>query len=1079
MIFRILSLLSILSILYSCSPKLPEEVNIAMELLPNELDYNQHVKPILSDKCFACHGPDKNKQKAGLRLDLASTAYLELPENPGKYAIDPGSLRNSEVIRRIISNDPDVVMPTPESHLNLTSYEKAILIRWIDEGAEYKPHWAFVATEMPGIPKVDQPELVKSPIDNFILSKLKEKGLKPSKQADKEILVRRVTIDLTGLPPTLLEIDQFLNDKSPDAYEKLVDRLLKSPHYGERLATDWLDVARFADSHGYTVDRIRDMSPYRDWVIESFNKNQRYDQFLHWQIAGDLMKGPKGGAPSKEMLIATAFNRNHPQNLEGGIVEEEFKTEYVLDRANTIGDGVLALSVGCARCHDHKYDPVSQKNYFELSAFFVNIQEAGQISWDNAMPAPVLQLPTKSEEKELKLVNDEILALIENLETVQKIGEKDFQKWINNKDYQSLAKIEIPKVGLQAVFNFDKKDLKNTVNKKETAFLTRETGKEEEVEFVEGKHREGVKFNGDTWMKMGNAGIFRKSEPFSIGLWVNIPPELTDGVIMHKSLAERLYNFRGYHLFIKNGKLEMNLGHVYPGNAITKLAKKKLPTNQWIQLTMTYDGSSKAAGLNLYLNGKSLEMDTKMDQLSKDIIFDIKQVSPQPGIQLGGWWRGNGFTNGKIDDLMVYDRELTLFEIGILAETNKWQTIASKSSKTLSKQDELALRNYYFSCVHLPSLKMSKEITNQRSKLADLTEPIQELMVFKESPQPKQSYVLDRGLYDAIGEKVYPNTPEAIFKFPKSFPKNRVGLAQWITDARNPLTSRVAVNRYWQMFFGVGIVKTAEDFGNQGELPTHPKLLDYLAIEFQKSGWNVKHLVKSIVMSGTYRQDSKLNKEYLEKDAPNRYLARGPAIRLTAEMMRDNALTASGLLNEEIGGKSIKPYQPEGLWRINGATYVPDTGATVYKRSLYVIIKRSVPNPTLATFDAPARNTCTVRRQKTNTPLQALVTLNDPTFVEASMVIGEKMTLEPNFDKSLSDAFRSLTGRKPIPEEIKILKALKEKELARFSANLDKTKGWTSAGQYQVDNQLNKAEVAANAVVASTIMNSDATLIKR
>ncbi len=1079
MIHKGLAIICFLSILISCSPELPEDVAEAMELVPHELDYNQHVKPILSDKCFACHGPDKNKQKAGLRLDVANAAYDELPETPGKYAIDPGSLRNSEVFKRIISSDPDYVMPTPESHLSLTAYEKAILIKWIDEGAVYKPHWAFVAPEMPKIPEVDNSKFVRNPIDNFILSKLKEKKLTPSPEADKELLLRRVTFDLTGLPPTVDEIEHFLKDKKPDAYERVVDRLLASPHYGERLATDWLDVSRFADSYGYTVDRIRDMSPYRDWVIKSFNENQRYDTFLHWQVAGDLMKGPHGGPATKEMQIATAFNRNHPQNLEGGIVEEEFQTEYVLDRANTIGDGILALSVGCARCHDHKYDPVSQKNYYQLSAFFNNIEEAGQISWDNAMPAPVLLLPSKEQEELIGNLEKEVLIQENKWKEIEKGGDVDFKSWVSSKAYSSLAKANIPQAGLQAQFSFDNKSIKDSKNPKMEAFLTRETGKSVPIDFVEGKHGDGVQFGGDTWMNMGDAGIFGKSDAFSVGIWVNIPTELSDGVILHKSLAERLYNFRGYHLFLRKGKLEMNLGHVYPSNAITKLAKTKLPTNQWIQLTMTYDGSSKATGLKLFLNGQEMDMETKMDDLSKDILFDVNQVGKQPSIQLGGWWRGNGFTNGKADDLLVYNRVLTPFEIGILAEKNTWGNIVTKSPDKLTATDLENLRAYYFRVGHQPTVKAFEQLTAVRTKLAETVEPVQEMMVFKESPKPKQAYIRERGVYDAIGEKVSPNTPEGIFGFPKNLPKNRLGLAKWLTDSKNPLTSRVAVNRYWQLFFGMGIVKTSEDFGNQGELPTHPKLLDYLALEFQNSGWNVKKLVKLMVTSGTYRQDSRPTKELLEKDSQNRYLARGPAVRLTAEMMRDNALIASGLMNPEIGGKSIKPYQPDGLWRINGATYVPDSGAKVYKRSLYVIIKRSVPNPTLATFDAPARNACTVRRQKTNTPLQALVTLNDPTFVEASKVLGEKMTLGKDFNQSLINTFKSLTGRTPNPQEIKILKAVKEKETARFSQNETKTKGWLEAGQYQIDKQLNRAEVAANAVVASTIMNSDATLMKR
>ncbi|PWJ55007.1 cytochrome c [Dyadobacter jejuensis] len=1068
-------------VLNACQPSLPAEVEVAMETLPERaLDYNMDVKPILSDKCFACHGPDEKKQKAGLRLDVAEGAYGELPKNPGKRAIDPGSLRNSEVIRRILSQDPDEVMPTPGSHLTLSDYEKAVLVKWVREGAEYKPHWAFVNPEMPQVPEPKRyGDLVKNPIDQFILSTLEEKELQPSKQADKETLIRRVTLDLTGLPPTLSEIDAFLNDKSENAYEKLVVRLLNSTHYGEQMATNWLDVARFADSHGYTVDRIRDMSPYRDWVIKAFNKNMSYDTFLEWQLAGDLMKGPNEGPPTKEMRIATAFNRNHPQNLEGGIVESEFQTEYVLDRANTVGDGILALSVGCARCHDHKYDPVSQKNYYQLSAFFNNIEEAGQISWDDAMPSPTMLLPTTEQERFMDSIAKVISNLEKSIRVLESQGQPDFEKWISSQAYRKLAAEAMPQAGLQAHFDFDDQELRNKKNQKETAFLTRETGKKEEVALTEGKFGKGALLNGDTWINMGKVGIFNKSEPFTIGVWVNIPKDLKDGVILHKSLAERLYNFRGYHLFIRDGLLEMNLGHVYPSNAITKLSKKPLPSDQWIQLTMTYDGSSRADGLKLYLNGAELDMETKMDQLTKDILFDADKVTQQPGLQIGGWWRGNGFKNGKVDQLLVYNRRLTPYEIRILAQKASWKELASKPATSLSDTEKASLKAYYFSNIYRPIIETQELLKQKRMALASRVEEVQELMVFQESKQPKQAYVRDRGVYDAIGEKVYPNTPERIFRFPENLPKNRLGLAKWMTHPDNPLTARVAVNRYWQMFFGTGIVKTSEDFGNQGELPSHPALLDWLALEFQRTGWDVKRLLKLMVLSATYQQDSRPTKQQLEKDFQNRYLARGPGVRLTAEMMRDNALAASGLLNPEIGGKSIKPYQPDGLWRINGATYVPDTGAVIYKRSLYVIVKRSVPNPTLATFDASARNACTVRRQKTNTPLQALVTLNDPTFVEAAKVLGEKMAQTDDAKGAIVDTYRKLTGRRPNQQELAILLKLRAAELEKMKAKPEKTKGWLNTGQYRVDTRLDPAIVASNAVVASTILNSDATITKR
>ncbi|MCF0069109.1 DUF1553 domain-containing protein [Dyadobacter sp. CY261] len=1057
---------------FSCSPELPEDVEVAMKELPEKLDYNQHVKPVLSDKCFACHGPDKAKQKGGLRLDMAESAFHKISKNSGRTAIDPGDLADSEFFHRIVSSDPDFVMPTPESHLSLSAREKAILIKWVEDGAEYKPHWAFVKPEKPEVPDTRHEELAVNAIDHFVFKKLEEEKLQPSAQAEKEILLRRVSLDLTGLPPTLAETDAFLKDNSANAYEKQVDRLLASPHYGEKMAVDWLDLARFADSHGYTVDRLRDMSPYRDWVINAFNKNMRYDQFVHWQLAGDLMPNP-----TKEMRIATAFNRNHQQNMEGGVIEEEFQTEYVVDRTNTFGDAFLGLSVGCAKCHDHKYDPVSQKNYYELYSFFNNVKEAGQISWDDALPTPTMLLPTPAQEQTLRFIQTKIKTEEEQLAASQRNAEAGFHQWMSRGGYRNLATEPLPKTGLQAFYNFENSMLRNTVNPKETGVMKRESGGPGgDPVFAEKAGGKALALDGDVFLDLGQNGVFRKSEPFSVGIWVNIPKELKEGVILHKSQAERLYNFRGYHLYLKNDHLELNMAHTAPSDAITRTSKRTVPKDQWVQLTVTYDGSSKAAGFNLYVNGQQAEMETTMDQLTKDILF---KSSVQPGLQVGAWWRGFGLKNAKVDDIVVYNRELTPFETGILAGKSSWSNVASKNGAQLSSAETAALKSYYISAIDPSSAKARYALQTTRTQLADSTEHIRELMVMQEMPKPKQAHVLIRGNYDALGEKVFPSTPASILAFSKNLPKNRYGLAQWLTHPDNPLTARVAANRFWQNFFGTGLVKTTEDFGNQGELPTHPELLDWLAVTFRESGWDIKKLNKVIVMSATYRQDSRTNRDVRERDPENRLYARGPANRMSAEMIRDNALLASGLMNKKIGGVSVKPYQPEGLWSINNTNYTPDSGIAVYRRSLYVIVKRSVPNPTLSTFDATSRSFCVVRRQKTNTPLQALVTLNDPTFVEAMAVLGEQMTRIPDERQSVTTAYRKLTGRKPPVTEVDLLLALRKTEEDKFRKDPKKTAGWLHTGQHKPDKMLDPALLAANTVVASTILNSDASLTKR
>lgn len=1045
-------------------PKLPPDVAEAYRQLSDKLDYNIDVKPILSDKCFACHGPDKNKQKAGLRLDLSDHAYGPLPESPGKVAISPGDPARSEVFHRILSQDAEYKMPTPASHLSLTAKEKALIIKWINEGAKYKPHWAFVKPEMPVVPVIrDKGWIIRNPIDNFILARLEREKLQPAGEAPRELLLRRLSLDLTGLPPTPKEIDAFLQDKSPQAYERQVDRLLSSPHYGEKMAVDWLDLARFADSHGYTVDNIRDMSPYRDWVISAFNTNMPYDRFIQWQLAGDLMPHP-----SRDMMIATAFNRNQPQNMEGGIVEEEFQTEYVIDRTNTFGNAFLGLSVGCAKCHDHKYDPISQKNYYELFSFFNNVKEAGQISLDNAMPSPTMLLPAKEQEKVVQFMQSLIRGQEEKIKQSTRNIAPAFDRWLaspGNKGIEAYT-------GLRARFDFDDSALTNVLNRKDTGSMRREMGQAGDKPVFEKLPGGGraLLLNGDTWLDLGLTGVFRASDPFSISIRIRAPKDLKEGVIFHKSAAERLFNFRGYHLYLKDNRLEVNMAHVAPSNAITRLTKEDLPRNKWVRLTMTYDGSARAAGLRLYLDGREMELETEMDQLTKDILFAPNALwltaGHQPGLQIGGWWRGKGFTGGEVDDLQVYDRTLTPYEIKML----------SGGTAPPTRDD---LRQYYQSAVDTAMLGERKELRALRARLADSTEGIQELMVMQEMAKPRQAHILIRGNYDAPGEAVYPNTPPAILAFPRDLPRNRLGLAQWLILPDNPLTARVAVNRLWQNFFGTGLVKTSEDFGNQGEMPSHPELLDWLALAYRNSGWDTKLLNKLIVMSAIYRQDSRAGSEARERDPEDRLLSHAPAIRLSAEMIRDNALMAAGLLNPVIGGKSVKPYQPDGLWEINNAHYVRDSGAAVYRRSLYVLIKRSVPNPTLATFDAPSRSYCVTRRQKTNTPLQALVTLNDPTYIEAAAAMGQQMARQPDIRQAITDVYRRLTGRKPTSQELGLLEELRHEEEIKFRRHPEKARGWLHAGQFAAAAGSNMTGTAANAVVASTILNSDAALTKR
>ena len=1055
-------LVASLGVLTACEPALPGEISAAYENLPETIDYNLHVKPILSDRCFACHGNDKNNRKAGLRLDVPGTDFGELP---GFY-------------HRILSEDPQEQMPPPESNLQLTPREKATLIRWIREGATYKPHWAFIKPEKPAVPKVEQTTTMHNPIDHFVSDKLAERGLSFSPEANKELLLRRLSLDLTGLPPTVAEIDAFLTDEGEDAYEKQVDRLLASMHYGEKMATDWMDVARFSDTYGYQVDRYRDMSPWRDWVIGAFNDNLPYDQFLTWQLAGDLLPDA-----TKEQILATGFNRLHPQNMEDGIVPEEFRVENVADRVAVLGDGILGLTLSCAKCHDHKYDPISQKEYFQLFSFFDNINETGQISWDEATPVPNLQLPTPEQEDTLVWLTQRIDRAQQHLEEVSAAEKGEIEKWIRVGNYQQQLADPIPNKGLVAHYTLERTPIHNRVRPSQRAKMEREYSAKEVAHLAEGRNGQGLGLDGDAWLECDGVGIFRRSDAFSIGLWIKIPGELEEGVVFHKNKGSNLHSYRGYHLYLKNNRLEWVMARTWPENAIIEQTIDAVPRDEWMQLTVSYDGSSTAAGTRIYINGTEAKTSIEKDNLYKDIIFnnfeDIIYPEPiEPSLKIGARWRGKGMVGARVDDIVVYDRVLTLLEIQQIAGTGLEELLAARPTRLSTPQRE-QLATYYLAN-HSRAYDLAlQSLHAAREQMVDAMENVQEIMVMKEMDPPRQTFVLNRGVYDDYGEEVVPGTPASLLPMPSDLPKNRLGLARWLTHPDHPLTARVAVNRYWQHYFGRGLVKTSQDFGFQGGLPSHPELLDWLSVYFVESGWDVKKLQKLIVTSATYRQSSLTDPELQAADPENIWLSRGPSNRLTSEMIRDNALVASDLLNGRVGGESVRPYQPDGLWAMNFDPYLQDRGDKLYRRSFYTLWRRTIPNPTLATFDQPNRDVCTVERQRTNTPLQALVLLNDPTFVEAARALGAQMAEIGNNRLSIESAYRKLTGKKPSEKELELLLQLREREYEVFRNNPQKANGWLEAGQYRVDPALDLNLVAANAVVASAIINTDAAITKR
>lgn len=1056
---------------------LPEDVQAALQTLDHPLDYVYDIKPILSDRCFACHGPDAAKMKGDLRLDIADLAYSK-NKNSGSKAIIPHNPAKSELVIRILSSDPNILMPTPESHLTLTAEEKAKLIKWIDEGAEYKDHWAFIAPTSQPIPKVANKDWAKNEIDYFILHKLENKGIIPNQEASKTTLLRRVYMDLIGLPPIPEEIDDFLQDNSANAYEKVVDKLLQSPHYGEHMAVSWLDIARYADTHGYQDDGLRTAWPYRNWVIEAFNKNLSFDQFITWQLAGDLLPNP-----TREQLIATAFNRMHQQSQEGGIVPEEYRTEYVADRVDTFGKTFLGLTVECARCHDHKYDPISQKDYFSLFAFFNNNNENGQIPY-NGEASPAITLPTPEAEKTLNYIYTQLSKEKKALQP--NYSSQPFTTWLDkasNHPEQELLPIQHDLIGH---FTFDEnqdKSYANNINSSHRAYIE---GNDSllSTATVTGKIGKAHYVFGENAINMGgNFAYFERYHPFTISSWLKIDSEKTVGSLIHKSNGV-MNGYRGWNIFREaDSTIRLTISHVWPDNAIELRTVDKFPLQQWAHIAFTYDGLSTASGTKLYVNGQEAKVIVVNDNLTQSLLYGKNNST----------WGWENFFIGRlsdqytkdfaIDELKIYARPLTKLEI-LSLYTGKDEVKKAVTSLNKSKETQEALYAYYvqnFDESYCEATNRSRYLVYQET---DLHNEQIDVMVMRERAIPRKTYILARGVYDAPTTEVTADTPDQLFKIPKDYPPNRLGLAQWLLHEKNPLFARVTVNRFWQQLFGRGLVISSADFGNQGNLPTHLELLDWLAIRFRENKWDVKALQKMLVMSATYRQASTASEQHLALDADNALYSRGSSYRMSAEQIRDNALAASGALHRHIGGKSMHPYQPEGLWEAlatrNEVSYKQDHGDSLYRRSMYTVWKRSSPPPMMLNFDAAERHFCVVSRQKTSTPLQALVVMNDPQFVEASRILASKMVQKGTTpDARISYGFKALTGRDPREQELEILKDLYQQEYQDFKKNPSRAQALLRVGEYPVDPTMDKIEVATNTIVASTIMNFDEFLIKR
>jgi hypothetical protein len=957
-----------------------------------DVQFNRDIRPILSDRCFACHGPDNATRKANFRLDIESD-----------------SRDKTLILKRVTSPNKALRMPPAYlGHEPLTERQIGLLRAWIEQGAKYEPHWSFIAPQKSAAPAGNE-------IDYFISNRLKQQGLSRSPQAGAATLRRRVTLDLTGLPPSP-------EDPADEPYEKLVDRLLASPRYAERMAIRWLEAARYSDTNGYQTDGPRTMWPWRDWVIDAFRRDMPYDQFIIEQLAGDLL--PNATLPQK---IATAFNRNHRTSAEGGIVDEEFRVEYVSDRTDTTATVFLGLTAGCARCHDHKFDPLTQQEYYKLYAFFNNTPDRGFV-WNFGNEEPVVKTPSMEQQAKLDAMDREIANATQEIVRLEPEIQHAQAKW-ERKLARSASAVD------WTVTNGQKLHL--PLNKRQ--------------------------FDGKDFLDAGKDGPkFDYRDPFTIAAWVK--PESATGAIV--SRGEDYAEGQQHGLYIMDGKLRLHVTFRWTDLAMRVETVKPLVLNAWQHVSVSYDGGMRASGVRMYVNGEPQELKVLFDYLLWPI-----DTSKQP-------WRvgaGGGIRlQGSVDEVRVYNRVLDAGEIAALTVREPLNAIARLKPAMRGEAQKTKLRLGFLEGSPLNAAR--SKLNSLKAERQAFLASVPSVMVMQEQAEPRQTFLLKRGAYDAPGMPVKAGVPSFLPPLDPAWPTNRLGLARWIADRRNPLTARAAVNRLWAMLFGIGLVKTVEDFGSQGEWPGNQELLDWLAVEFMDSGWSVKHILKTIVMSETYRQSSKVTPELLQRDPENRLLARGPRFRLSAEMIRDQALAASGLLVEKVGGPPVKPYQPAGLWQElqGGGGYKEEEGDNLYRRSLYSYWRRTVAPPNMVTFDAPTRETCVIRENRTNTPLQALDLMNDVVYVEASRKLAERMIQENGIDTG----YQRVLARKPSAKERASLDGALEKFRTYYASNLKEAEAWISHGKSPRNAKISAPELAAWTAVASIILNQDEAINK-
>ncbi len=1042
------------------------------------LEFNRDIRPILSDRCYFCHGPDSSNRKTKLRLDREEDARADLGK--GRFGIVPGSPEQSEIYKRITSTSKALRMPPSYlGHDALPADDVEKIRRWIAEGGTYQPHWAFVPPRKQDAAEVSHAAWSASAIDRILYARLRREGLEPRQEADKRTLLRRVTLDLTGLPPTPHEADAFVADTSSKAYERVVDRLLATPRYAERMAIRWLESARYADTNGYQTDGPREMWKWRDWVIESFHRNQPFDEFTVEQLAGDLL--PEATLAQR---IATGFHRNHRTSAEGGIVNEEFRVEYVADRAETTGTVWLGLTVGCARCHDHKFDPIPQRDFYSLFAFFNNVPERGFV-WNFGNEPPTVLAPTRQQQQHLDALTSQaedkahaveqargnLSAQRETWETSLSASRANARQPTGRQpgDWQPSAamalhwSLESPDVG---------KPLRCETTRAESADCGAAPAT---LVTAPGRFGQALHFDGKGFLEMESSPRFNYRDPFTFSLWMS-PEESSPGEANMGILSQGEDDFEGqqHGLYLLDGKVRLHSTFRWSDLGMRLETKRRVKPGHWTHLAVTYDGSMLAKGVRIYVNGEPWETEVLFDQH----LWPIDSKEP---------WRigaaGGMRFRGALDEIRIYQRALSQAEVSALSTAENLHTIAAIPSGRRSAHQQAKLRLAYerqFSPA--PFRALLAEADSAHGELAAFRASIPTTMVMQEQPGIRETFVLQRGAYDAPGEKVSAATPSALPPMPANLPRNRLGLARWIVSRDNPLTARVAVNRLWAMLFGTGIVKTVEDFGSQGEWPVHPELLDWLAVEFMDSGWDIKHILKQMVMSAAYRQDSRVTPELLERDPENRLLARGPRFRLPAEMIRDQALAVAGLLVERQGGPPVKPYQPPGLWQelAGGQGYQEDEGEGLYRRSLYTYWRRTVAPPMMVNFDAATRETCVVHQVRTNTPLQALNLMNDVTFLEAARHLASHMLKKTGEgdEAALREGFLRTLGRAPRSTEQDVLQAALHRYSAYYGQHPEDASRFLASGKSPAEPWADTAQHAAYMALASILLNLDETVTK-